>query len=176
MDGKITFLKHRKSWKFLRDFSKPKMNNLEGKRNHFDLDKELSYKMLRFAEENSVNAFTVLLTAYAILINRLTNQPDIIIGVPLTNRRKPEFKNTFGCFVNIVPVLVHFNENITGIELLKQIRQSLLLVHRMQEVPFLLINNLLRNKGTNSILQSGFTFEPPMNLSLDNLEIQPLAR
>jgi len=156
------------------DFSKPKINNLEGKRKHFTLDKELSFKILRFAKENSVNAFTVLLTTYAILLNRLTNQTAIIIGVPLTNRRNPEFKDTFGCFVNIVPVLVHFNDNITGSELLKQIRQSLLTEHRIQEVPYLLINNLLRNKGSNSILQAGFTFEPPMLLSLNNLDIQPL--
>ncbi|MFZ0282944.1 MAG: amino acid adenylation domain-containing protein, partial [Bacteroidales bacterium] len=138
------------------------------------LTKELSDKVLRFAKENNVNSFTVLLTAYAIFLNRLTSQSDIIVGVPLTNRRKPQFKDTFGCFVNIVPVLSHFSDNITGIELLKQIRKSLLNAHRIQELPFLTINNLLRNKGSNSILRAGFTFEPPVTLSLDNLDIQPL--
>jgi len=157
------------------DFSIPRIHNIEGKRKHFTIDKELSFNTLRFADENSVSTFTVLLTAYAILLNRLTNQSSIIIGVPLTNRRKVKFKDTFGCFVNIVPVLVNFDENITGLELLKQIRQSLLRAHRMQEIPFMLINNLLRNKDNNSILQAGFTFEPPMNLSLHSLEIQPLV-
>ena len=157
------------------DFSIPRIHNLEGERKHFTIDKELSLKILKFAEENSVSTFTVLLTAYAILLNRLTNQSSIIIGIPLTNRRKPEFKDTFGCFVNIVPVLVNFDENVTGLELLKKIRQSLLTAHRIQEVPYLLINNLLRNKSSNSILQAGFTFEPPMNLSLNSLDIQPMV-
>jgi amino acid adenylation domain-containing protein len=157
------------------DFPKPKINNLQGKRIHFGLDKELSLNIRKFAKDKLVIPFSVLLTAYAILIKRLTNQSEIIIGVPLTNRRRSEFKDTFGCFVNIVPVKVIFNEDISGIELLKQIRQSLLLAHRIQEVPFLLINDSLRNKGTNSVLQTGFTFEPPMHLSLDNLDTQSLV-
>lgn len=157
------------------DFPKPKINTLQGKRIHFGLDKELSLHIRKFAKDKLVIPFSVLLTAYAILINRLTNQSEIIIGVPLTNRRRSEFKDTFGCFVNIVPVKVIFDEDVTGIELLKQVRQSLLLAHRMQEVPFLLINDSLRNKGTNSVLQTGFTFEPPMHLSLNNLDSQSLV-
>ena len=157
------------------DFPKPKINNLQGKNIHFELDKELSFNIRKFAEDKLVIPFTVLLTAYAILINRLTNQSEIIIGVPLTNRRRPEFKDTFGCFVNIVPVKVSFDEDVSGSELLKQIRQSLLLAHRMQEVPFLLINDFLRNKGANSVLQTGFTFELPLHLSLNNLDTQSLV-
>jgi amino acid adenylation domain-containing protein len=157
------------------DYPKPRVQDLEGKRKHFTIDKDLSFRILRFAQENSVSTFAVLLTAYAILLNRLTNQSSIIIGVPLTNRRKPEFKDTFGCFVNIVPVLVNFDEQITGLELLKQIRHSLLTAHRIQEIPFILINNLLKTQDNNSILQAGFTFEPLMNLTLNNLDIQPLV-
>ena len=157
------------------DFPKPVLNSLAGKRKHFKLGSEHKGRVLNLAERNSVNPFSVLLTAYAIMLYRLTNQTDIIIGVPLTNRRRPEFKNTFGCFVNIVPVLVKIKENITGSELLKQIRQSLLTVHRIQEIPFLILNDLIKNKGSLSVLQTGFTFEPHIQLSLRNLNLQPVV-
>jgi fengycin family lipopeptide synthetase D len=157
------------------DFSKPKIDNLEGKRKFFTLDTNTSLSVSKFAKEHSVNAFTVLLAAYSILLNRLSNQSKIVIGVPLTNRRKIEFTETFGCFVNIVPVLVDFYENISGREILLQIRQTLLRVHRKQEIPFLIINNFLRNSGRNSVFQAGFTFEAPMHLNFNNLEIQPLV-
>ena len=156
------------------DFIKPRVNDLEGNRIHFGTDNHLYKKIVAFAEDNSINSFSVLLTAYAILLNRLTNQQEIIIGVPFTNRRKEEFKDTFGCFVNIVPVLVTFNEGISGSDLLKQIRNSLLKIHRMQEIPFLLLNDLLKKTGSNSILQCGFTVEPPVEISLNELEIQSL--
>ncbi|MEI6050723.1 MAG: condensation domain-containing protein, partial [Bacteroidota bacterium] len=157
------------------DFPKPKIDNLDGKRKFFEIDAGTSLRVTKFAKDHSVNAFTILLTAFSIFLNRLSNQSKIVIGVPLTNRRKIEFAETFGCFVNIVPVLVDFSENITGHEIILQIRQSLLRVHRKQEVPFLTINNSLRNSGRNSIFQAGFTFEPPMNFTLNNLEIQPLV-
>jgi len=156
------------------DFPKPETNNLTGKRKYFIIDNELTSWILRFARENSVNTLTVLLTAYAIFLNRLSNRPEFIIGVPQANRRKPEFKDTFGCFVNIVPLLVRWNDTLTGYDLMMQIRQSLLAAHRLQEMPFLRIKERLGKKGANHMLQAGFAIEPPMRLSLNYLDIQPV--
>ncbi|MGE5406528.1 MAG: non-ribosomal peptide synthetase [Methanosarcina sp.] len=156
------------------DFPRPRVNNLEGSRKHFTLGEENYLKVLDLAARNSVNPFTVMLTVYAIFLHRLTGQHEIVIGVPFTNRRDEEFRNTFGCFVNIVPLMVTFNDEITGAELLKQIRHSLLKIHRIQEVPFLILNDLLKNQGSNTIFRSGFTFEPPVNLTLTDLESSPL--
>jgi amino acid adenylation domain-containing protein len=157
------------------DFPRPKVETLDGKRKSFEFDSATSLLVTGFARENKVNEFTVFLAAYSILLNRLSNQSQIVIGVPLSNRRKVEFADTFGCFVNIVPVLVDFHENITVHEIIMQIRQSLLRAHRKQEVPFLIINNSLRASGRNSIFQAGFTFEPPMELTLNNLDIHPMV-
>lgn len=156
------------------DFPRPKINNLEGRSNYFALDTNISRKVKEFAKGFTVDSFTVLLAAYSIFLNRLSNKSGIIIGIPLTNRRDGEFSDTFGCFVNIVPILVKFREGITGKEIIKQVRQSLLRAHRKQEVPFLMINELLRRESRDSILQVGFTFQPPMKLSLSELNIQPL--
>lgn len=156
------------------DFPRPRINSPDGKRKLFTLSNDLYASTLKFAEKNSINLFTVMLSAYAILLYRLSGQNKIIIGVPLTNRRKEEFRDTFGCFVNIIPVLVNIDDNITGSDLIKQIRYSLLRVHRMQEIPFLLLNELLKNDAGYPLFQVGFTFEPPVNLSLNNLESEPI--
>ena len=156
------------------DFPRPKVNNLEGKSKYFQMDTNTSRKIKTLAREHSVNDFAVLLTTYAIFLNRLSNKAKIIIGVPLTNRRRLEFTETFGCFVNIVPVMVDFTGNLTGNEILMQVRQSLLRVHGKQELPFLVINDLLRDDSRNSVFQAGFTFQPPMRLAFKNLDIQPV--
>jgi amino acid adenylation domain-containing protein len=156
------------------DFPRPRINTPDGKRKHFTLSHDLYARTLKFAEKYSVNLFTVMLSVYAILLYRLSGQNRTIIGVPLTNRRREEFRDTFGCFVNIVPVLVTIDDNITGSDLVKQIRYSLLRVHRMQEIPFLLLNELLKNDTGYPLFQAGFTFEPPVNLSLNNLEAEPM--
>ena len=157
------------------DYPRPKVNNLAGKSKYFELDTNISMQVNRFARDHSVNSFTVLLAAYSIFLNRLSSKTNIIIGVPLTNRRKVEFSETFGCFVNIVPILANFHEGVTGSEILLQIRQSLLKANSKQEVPFLIINDLLRDNSADSILQAGFTFQPPMQLAINGLDIQSLV-
>jgi amino acid adenylation domain-containing protein len=156
------------------DFPRPIVNSLEGKSKYFQMDTNTSMKIKTLAREHAVNDFAVLLSAYAIFLNRISNKAKIIIGVPLTNRRKLEFTETFGCFVNIVPVMVDFTERLTGSKILLQVRQSLLRAHGKQELPFLVINDLLRDDSRNSVFQAGFTFQPPMRLSFNNLDIQPV--
>lgn len=157
------------------DFPRLRVNNLDGSRKYFILDTALTQKIHDFAALNTVNSFTVMLTAYYMLLYRLSGQNKIVVGVPFTNRRKEERKDIFGCFVNIVPLQISIDEGISGIELLRKVRYSLLKIHRIQEVPFLVLNEMLKNQGSNSIFNTGFTFEPPVNLSLLNLESEPLV-
>lgn len=159
---------------FPSDFPKPKVNSQEGKRKHFTLGGELYREAASFAAKNNVTTFTVFLAIWASLLHRLTGQNKLIIGVPFTNRKKDEFKNTFGCFVNIIPLPVTFDEDISCIDLLKQIRYSLLKMHRIQEMPFMILNDLLKKSGSNQIFYAGFTFEPPVNLALGDMLSAPL--
>lgn len=157
------------------DFPRPRINTPEGKRKHFTFDKSLYKRALEYAGANSIKDFTVFLTAYAILIHRLTGQYNILIGVPFTNRRKEGTADIFGCFVNVVPLQVIFNDNLTGSELVKQIRLSLLKIHRMQEIPFLTLNDLLKNSSSNPIFQAGFTYEPPVKFNLNDCTVETMT-
>jgi amino acid adenylation domain-containing protein len=155
------------------DFERTMINGPIGKRIHFQVNNEVKELISLVAQKSQVNTFTILLTAYAIFLQRYSGLDKILIGVPLTNRRISDFKDTFGCFVNILPIPVDFTDRPNGAELIKQIRLMLLQAHRNQELPYLLIKeSLLRNNKNvhEDIFQTGFTFEPPMELQLNNIE------
>jgi len=159
------------------DFDRPAMGCNKGKRKFFFLGGELSSLIDCFAREQSLNTFTILLAAYTILIHKLSGKDLVVVGVPLSNRRKEEFKDTFGAFVNILPIHIDFSDLENGVDLVKQLRRVLLLAHRNQEIPFAyMVQNLnLQNSFSyNSIFQVGFTSEPPMKLELNGLDIKPL--
>lgn len=159
------------------DNERPKLFSFNGRRVYFKLDKELSAQIHDFAQHHVSYSFVVLLTSYAVLLNKLCQQDKIIIGVPLTNRRNEGFQDTFGCFVNIVPIVVDFSGQPKELEIRKQIRQKLLFAHRKQEVPFLSLldsNTEKRNPSYNPYFQAGFTFEHPMSLSLDGIRTESL--
>ncbi len=159
------------------DFDRPKQLSLKGRSVKFSIDQHLSETIKSFASKNLVKPFVILLSAYAATLSRLSNKKQIIIGVPLSNRRREENKNVFGCFMNIVPIKIDFSNDITGENLIKQVRVALFKAHRNQELPLLYLINRAKSKMkdiNNSIFQTGFTFEPPMTLSLNNLDVTPL--
>ncbi len=159
------------------DFDRPKQLSLKGRSIKFSIDQQLTLRIRKYASENQVRPFVVLLGAYASMLSRLSNKKQIVIGVPLSNRRREENKNIFGCFMNIVPIKIDFQNNISGRELIKQIRVALFKAHRNQELPLLYLIDRAKSKMkeiNNSLFQTGFTFEPPMKLSLEHLNVTPL--
>jgi len=156
------------------DYKRPQYLSHQGKSRYFSLDKSITEKIVAFSKENTIRAFVVLLTAYAIMLHKLSYQNNITIGVPLTNRRKEKTKDIFGVFVNILPIVVNFSAQLTGIKLIRQIRHTLLQAHRNQEIPFLHIVDHVkfkRNPSYTPFFQVGFTFAPPLNINLEELEI-----
>jgi len=140
-----------------------------GKRKYFKLDAVISQKAKMFCHENTLNLFNVLLSAYFTVVHRISNLEQISIGVPFTNRRNEEYKDTIGSFVNILPIIVKFDDDPTFHEITKRLRVSMLKAHRKQETPFLLINSLIE-KG-KSLFNIGFTFEHPMHIEFDDIVV-----
>lgn len=155
------------------DSTRPDIETLEGRRQYFQYDLQTSSKIKKQAENFSVNTFTILLSAYSILLHRLSSETRFNIGVPLTNRRNTEFSGTFGCFVNVVPVSMELSGDQTCTDIIHQVRQALLRVHRKQEIPFLKINQSAA-QGRKSLFRAGFTMESPISLTLADLKIQNL--
>jgi amino acid adenylation domain-containing protein len=155
------------------DRQRPAELDLNGSRIFFELKNDYFAGIKNLARANSLNAFTILLSAYAIFLRKFTGQEQITIGVPFTNRRNEKDQSTFGCYVNILPLEIDFSANPTGVELLRQIRLAMLHTHRRQEISFVELVQLTQSKGQtnhNAFFQAGFTFEPPMELTLDGVK------
>ena len=149
-----------------------KSDNSTGKRMFFEISPELSCKIDEFSNANNITPFVFLLSSYAIFLSRICNQEKIIIGIPYSNRRQEEFTDTIGCFVNILPVSINFETQINIFELIKQVRVELLKIHRKQEIPYLELNSVLNRDPQNPLFQVGFTFEGPVDILLDGLEVE----
>ncbi len=159
------------------DHQREAVQSLRGDCRAFCLPPELTVELMHFSRREHVDIFVTLLCAYILLLHRYSTQNDIIVGVPLTNRRREEHKEIMGCFMNIAPIAVSLSERPNFKELLRQVRRAMLLAHRNQEIPFEMIVSALQPKrdiSYNPLFQYGFTFEPPMQLELDSLTVEPI--
>ncbi len=151
------------------DYERPRFSRLLGKRLYFSFELELSKKIELYSKEQSISNFLFLLSCYAILMHKISGQSKIIIGVPYSNRKEVSSKDAFGPFVNALPVVVDVDASTTLAEIFKAIRNQMLMNHRRQEIPFTSLvaaSTNKRNTAINPYYQTGFTFEPPMNLEL----------
>ena len=145
----------------------------QGKRIQFRLYEEVSNKIDKFSSEYHIDPFVFLLSAYTLFLSRIGEQTSFAIGVPLSNRRNEDFKETVGCFVNILPLIIRLDKNITFLEIIKQVRNELLKNHRRQEIPFLELQSLYNENQKGYPFRVGFTFEGPVDFFLENIVVKP---
>lgn len=159
------------------DHPRPPLSTYNGKAQHFKITSKLTRKLQEFSRQNSVDIFVTLLSVYLVLLFRYTNQNDITIGVPLTNRRRENDKKIMACFVNILPLAFNLSDSTIFDDILREVRVKMLTSHRNQEASFDSIVEAIqprRDPSYNPLFQVGFTVEPPMELMLHDLEVTPL--
>jgi amino acid adenylation domain-containing protein len=157
------------------DHPRPPVARTNGKAHFFQLGPVEAKKLNKFCRQNATAPFIALLSCFLVLLARYSRQKDIIIGVPLSNRRHYETKNVVGCFVNILPLAFRLGEDITLMQILHLVRDKLLQAHRQQEMAFhdiVAAVNPSRDASYNPIFQVGFTYEPPMELQFSGLKVE----
>jgi hypothetical protein len=92
--------------------------------------------------------FMVMLAALQTLLRAYSAQDDVIVGVPVANRTRPEFEPLIGCFINMVAVRGDLSGNPTFLELLTRTRETALAAFLHPEVPFSEVVRHLHPKRT----------------------------
>lgn len=118
------------------DYTRPAQQTYQGKRLSFKVSNQTSEKLIRLAQENHTTIFTVLLSAFNILLARYCNQEDIVVGTPIAGRHYPLIENLVGLFVNTLVLRTNLANNPSFLELLQQNKQITLKAFANQDVPF----------------------------------------
>jgi hypothetical protein len=90
--------------------------------------------------------FMVMLAGLQTLLRGYSANDEVIIGVPVANRARPEFEPLIGCFINMVAVRGDLSGNPTFLELLTRTRETALAAFLHPEVPFSEVVRHLRPK------------------------------
>lgn len=116
----------------------------------------------QMARESSATPYMVLLTAYFVLLSRLSGQSDVLVGTPTSGRLQRQYRNAIGNFVNTVVVRGEITETSTYRELLAGTRERVLAAMQAQELPFpWLVRELAppRDPSRTPLYQAGFAWD-----------------
>jgi amino acid adenylation domain-containing protein/non-ribosomal peptide synthase protein (TIGR01720 family) len=86
------------------DFPRLQVRSYDGGAVDFSLTPDDTRKLRMFAETDGATLFMVMLSVCNILLSKLTNQEDIVVGTPVAGRQHADVENIIGMFVNTLPL------------------------------------------------------------------------
>jgi amino acid adenylation domain-containing protein len=115
---------------------RPEVFTYEGEKLTFELGREVSARVGRFSRNQGVSLFMTLTAAFETLLYRYTGQGDVVLGVPIANRERPELTSLFGFLIDFQALRTDLSGNPTFRELLGRVRDGLLDVQDHRGIPF----------------------------------------
>jgi len=159
---------------------RPERQTFRGARQSFTWTADLTGSLRALSRQENVTLFMILVAAFKTLVYRMTEQTDILIGVPTAGRNRAETEGLIGCFINTLVFRTELSGNPSFIELLQRVRGTTLAAYEHQEVPFELLVEALhleRNLSYMPLVQVLFDFIniPPSEIpQLPGLSARPL--
>lgn len=141
------------------DFPRSKMKTYEGSVLTFECGEEVTGLLRQMAREQNATLFMILLSAFNVMLFRLTGQTDIVVGVPTAGRNYKDLENILGLFVNTLPIRNHPSKEKTFYQLLNEIKTNTLEAFEHQEYPFEdLVEHIMidRDTGRNPVFDVMF--------------------
>jgi amino acid adenylation domain-containing protein len=88
------------------------------------------------SQQAGVTLFMTLLASFKILLQRYSNQDDIVVGTDVANRNQAEIEQLIGFFINLLVLRTDLSGNPTFLELLQRVRTQTLAAYAHQDLPF----------------------------------------
>ncbi|KWX72328.1 non-ribosomal peptide synthetase [Paenibacillus jilunlii] len=156
------------------DHKAPAVQTYRGSFHKFTIRGELYRKLKAYLETQQITANNFLLSAYFLLLHNLSQEQDIIIGVPTSGRNEQKWESVAGIFINTLCIRVHFQGITTFMELQDTVKHKVWSAMDKAQYPFdLLVEkvNPDRDLSRNPIYNVLFQFYD--KLYLENEGISP---
>lgn len=142
----------------------------------FDLSAETTAYVRALAMRHDTTLFTVLLSAWAVVLGRFGDQTDVVIGAPVAHRPHPELEALVGFFVNSVSLRVRMDDAPSTAALLARVRSLTLDAFAHADAPFERVVEVLnpaRSTAYSPIFQTTFALDttPVAALGLAGLSV-----
>jgi amino acid adenylation domain-containing protein len=143
------------------DHPRPPVQTFNGARHMTMLPKHLLDGLKAFTKQEQATMFMTCLAAYKTLLYRYTHQEDILVGVAVANRNRPEMLGLIGYFLNMLVIRTNFSGDPTFREVLRREKEAAVGAFAHGEFPFGRLMQELKPKtdpSRNPIFQVAYIY------------------
>ncbi len=154
-----------------KDVLSEKYNDNEGKRLYFEISEDLAGRIKQLCVKENCTLYMFMLSAFVVMLQRYSNQNDMVLGTLIASRNKEEVESMIGFFVNSLPLRINVNPDNNFNELLECVKRKTIDMYDNQDVQFDdLIDelNISRIAGKNPLFQILFVVQNAQIEELDD--------
>ncbi|MDJ0756201.1 MAG: amino acid adenylation domain-containing protein [Ardenticatenaceae bacterium] len=162
------------------DRSRPHIKTFAGGRHSSQIDSDLSRKIIKVSGKHGCTLFMTLLGAYMAMLHRLSDQEEIVVGIPAAVRPFEGSENLIGYCTNLLPIRSSLKEQETFADYLKGFRGSLLSDYEHLAYPIISLTEKLklwRDVSMSPFVSAIFNLERRIPVpNMYNLEVSWFAQ
>src|SRR5262249_18226223 len=161
------------------DHARPTRQDFAGDVVEWLLDDKLTAGLKALSRRHGTTLFMTLLGSWAVLLGRLSGQPEVVIGAPVANRGRREIEKLIGFFVNTLALRVDVSGSPRVSELLGRVKTQVIAAQEHQDVPFEHVVESVspvRSLAHSPLFQTVFAWQntPRGRLELQGVEIRAM--
>jgi len=118
------------------DRARPPVSSMRGAWVRTSIPTRIADDLKTLARDEGATFYMALLAAFDILLQRYSGQDDIVLGMPVDARDRPELDDVIGVFVDTVVLRVDVSGRVTFRELLERVRTRMVDALAHQRLPF----------------------------------------
>jgi amino acid adenylation domain-containing protein len=157
------------------DCPRPAVFSHRGAVEAFTVPPATAVRLRTLQEQEGVTPFVLLLTAFGVLLHRVSGQEDLLVGAPVASRSRAELEDLIGLFVNTLVFRLEMSGAPSFRQLLHRVRETVFGAQEHQDLLFERLVSELdldRDPGRNPLFQVAFTLD---NTPAGDTEVQGLA-
>lgn len=161
------------------DRPRPAVQTSRGAMVSSTLDPARAAELSALGRRMGATLYMMLLSAFFMLLARMTGQSDLIVGTPIANRTRKETEGLIGFFVNTLAIRTQISRDASSAEVIAAVREACLEAYAHQETPFEKLVDVLhptRDVSRSPIFQVMFDLQnaPASELEVSGLEFEPI--
>ncbi|MCP4927635.1 MAG: amino acid adenylation domain-containing protein [Gammaproteobacteria bacterium] len=118
------------------DHPRPPVQTSNGANISRMLSKDLHDDVHALLKQEGASLFMVLLATFNLLMSRYSGQDDLLVGTPISGRKRTELEKIVGFFLHTLVIRADLSGNPSFRELLARTKQTVLEAFAHQEMPF----------------------------------------
>ncbi len=163
------------------DRPRPPVFSYRGAKRRFKIPTTLVLALRDCSRREKVSLFTLFTAALDALLYRYTGQEDILLGIPLADRDRPELQSVVGFLLHTHVLRTRLSVDLSFRELMMRVQKSVLELYVHRSPPFDQVVSRVRperNSSYSPLFQVMFIWrdadQQPSFIGLDGLEMESL--